>query len=85
MKTENLVQFNDIMTKYQCSQEPKTYVQVLLDVHQKYRELVTESFAADPAFTTALDKACSTFINKNCVTGIYYAICMQFQLRHVYL
>jgi len=48
--------------------EPKTYVQVLLDVHQKYRELVTESFAADPAFTTALDKACSTFINKNCVT-----------------
>lgn len=39
-----------------CSQDPKTYVSALLEVHLKYSAMVTLSFADDAGFIQALDK-----------------------------
>uniref|UniRef100_H2YZC4 Cullin-1 n=1 Tax=Ciona savignyi TaxID=51511 RepID=H2YZC4_CIOSA len=49
-------------------QDPKLYVQTILDVHKKYDALVQTSFDSDSGFVAALDKACGRFINKNAVT-----------------
>jgi cullin 1 len=45
--------------------EPKVYVQALLEVHQKYYARVVNAFQSDVGFMTALDKACSVFVNHN--------------------
>lgn len=36
----------------------------MLQVHQKYEKLILETFKNDPLFLSALDKACSSVINK---------------------
>ncbi|XP_070546988.1 cullin-1-like [Ptychodera flava] len=48
--------------------DPKLYVQTILDVHRKYNALVLTSFNNDSGFVAALDKACGKFINNNSVT-----------------
>jgi len=48
--------------------DPKVYVQTILDVHKKYNALVLVAFNNDPGFVAALDKACGRFINGNAVT-----------------
>ncbi|CAK8671716.1 unnamed protein product [Clavelina lepadiformis] len=48
--------------------DPKLYVQTILQVHKKYDALVGKSFECDSGFVAALDKACGRFINKNAVT-----------------
>lgn len=48
--------------------DPKMYVQTILDVHRKYNALVLSSFTNDAGFVAALDKACGRFINCNSVT-----------------
>ncbi|CAI9721271.1 cullin-1 [Octopus vulgaris] len=48
--------------------DPKTYVQTILNVHVKYNKLVSEAFNNDSGFVAALDKACGKFINDNYVT-----------------
>ncbi|XP_013379621.1 cullin-1 [Lingula anatina] len=48
--------------------EPKVYVQTILDVHKKYNALVMTAFNNDAGFVAALDKACGKFINNNAVT-----------------
>uniref|UniRef100_A0A8C9BSG9 Cullin-1 n=1 Tax=Phocoena sinus TaxID=42100 RepID=A0A8C9BSG9_PHOSS len=48
--------------------DPKTYVQTVLDVHKKYNALVMSAFNNDAGFVAALDKACGRFINNNAVT-----------------
>ncbi|XP_077996577.1 cullin-1 [Glandiceps talaboti] len=48
--------------------DPKMYVQTILDVHRKYNALVLTSFNNDAGFVAALDKACGKFINNNSVT-----------------
>lgn len=45
--------------------EPKLYVQALLDVHCKYSTMVHSAFRKDAGFLAALDKACSHFVNQN--------------------
>lgn len=35
----------------------------MLDVHQKYSDLIKDVFRSDKAFVTALDKACSVVVN----------------------
>ncbi|CAF1059487.1 unnamed protein product [Didymodactylos carnosus] len=50
--------------------DPKPYVEKILEQHKKYLTLVEESFDSDRGFLTALDRACSKFINQNAVTGI---------------
>lgn len=50
--------------------DPKIYVQTILDVHKKYHALVMTAFSNDPGFVAALDKACGRFINSNAVTKL---------------
>lgn len=49
-------------------QDPKVYVQTILEVHRKYNSLVLTAFNNDTGFVAALDKACGRFINNNNVT-----------------
>lgn len=48
--------------------DPKVYVQTILDVHKKYNALVMTAFSNDAGFVAALDKACGRFINSNMIT-----------------
>ncbi|XP_064086820.1 cullin-1-like isoform X4 [Macrobrachium nipponense] len=48
--------------------DPKVYVQTILEVHRKYNSLVLTAFNNDTGFVAALDKACGRFININSVT-----------------
>ncbi|KAJ3594583.1 hypothetical protein NHX12_003890 [Muraenolepis orangiensis] len=50
--------------------DPKMYVQTILDVHKKYNALVMSAFNNDAGFVASLDKACGRFINNNAVTKI---------------
>ncbi|XP_055859044.1 cullin homolog 1 [Episyrphus balteatus] len=52
----------------EASNDPKTYVQTILEVHKKYNALVLTAFNNDNGFVAALDKACGKFINTNVVT-----------------
>lgn len=45
--------------------EPKVYVDALLDVHQKYQQLVTVAFTGESEFVRSLDNACKEFVNRN--------------------
>lgn len=49
-------------------QDPKVYVNTILEVHKKYNALVLVAFNNDSGFVAALDKACGKFINSNSVT-----------------
>lgn len=53
--------------------DPKVYVQTILDVHKKYNALVMTAFNNDSGFVAALDKACGKFINNNHVTKIAHS------------
>lgn len=48
--------------------DPKIYVNAILEVHKKYNALVIRSFCNNSGFVAALDKACGRFINNNSVT-----------------
>lgn len=48
--------------------DPKIYVNTILEVHKKYHALVLIAFNNDVGFVAALDKACGRFINSNSVT-----------------
>ncbi|CAG9838326.1 unnamed protein product [Diabrotica balteata] len=48
--------------------DPKVYVNTILEVHKKYNALVLVAFSNDSGFVAALDKACGRFINANAVT-----------------
>lgn len=39
------------------------FVEGMLKVHEKYEELITDTFKSDPIFFSALDKACASVIN----------------------
>lgn len=59
----------DTNAQYDFSwQDPKEYIKTILDVYQKFNNLVTTAFKHDPGFVAALDKGCGTFINKNTLT-----------------
>lgn len=51
-----------------AANDPKVYVQTILEVHMKFNSLVMTAFNNDSGFVAALDKACNKFINSNCVT-----------------
>lgn len=48
--------------------DPKIYVNTILEVHKKYNALVLTAFNNEAGFVAALDKACGRFINNNAVT-----------------
>jgi cullin 1 len=41
---------------------------VILEVHKRYNELVTNAFHSDPGFVQAMDKALASFVNNNRIT-----------------
>ncbi|KAK4689012.1 cullin 1, partial [Tremellales sp. Uapishka_1] len=45
--------------------DPKAYVDALLEVHQKYSDVVNGPFRAELGFNASLDKACRDFCNSN--------------------
>jgi cullin 1 len=47
--------------------DPKTYVEALLAVHQKYSGIVSSCFSGDPGFVASMDKAVREFLNRNAV------------------
>ncbi|CAD6217283.1 GSCOCG00004765001-RA-CDS [Cotesia congregata] len=51
-----------------AANDPKIYVNTILEVHKKYNALVLVAFNNDSGFVAALDKACGRFINSNSVT-----------------
>jgi cullin 1 len=48
--------------------DPKVYIETVIDIHKKFLKLVQEAFSGEQGFTAALDKACGKFINNNAVT-----------------
>ncbi|KAI6173378.1 CULLIN-2 domain-containing protein [Aphelenchoides besseyi] len=50
--------------------DPKQYVNVILEVHQRYSQLVNKTFRSDPGFVQAMDKALTSFVNNNRITEI---------------
>ncbi|KAK5980084.1 hypothetical protein GCK32_019469, partial [Trichostrongylus colubriformis] len=49
--------------------DAKLYVTTILAVHNRYSSLVGNAFQNESGFIQALDKAATTFINKNEVTS----------------
>ncbi|CAF2488809.1 unnamed protein product [Rotaria sp. Silwood2] len=49
--------------------DPKLYVETILEIHTKFFKLVQDAFSSEQGFTAALDKACGKFINNNAVTA----------------
>ena len=45
--------------------DPKSYVDALLAVYNKYSDLVSTAFRGEPRFVASLDKACREFVNNN--------------------
>jgi len=43
--------------------DPRTFVEVVLQTYRKYRFLVEDAFRGDPMFEQSLDRACRRFIN----------------------
>jgi len=54
----------------EATNDPKLYVQTILEVHRKFDSLVIRAFNRDQGFVASLDKACGKFINNNNVTKI---------------
>lgn len=49
--------------------DPKTYLDVLLEVHAKYSTIIIQHLYGDGGFIGSLRKACTVFVNRNAVTG----------------
>lgn len=45
------------------------YIEKLLSVYEQFNKIIHERFKDEIGMGSALDKACSEFINKNAVTG----------------
>lgn len=52
----------------------------MLQVHQKYENLIAETFKNDPLFLSALDKACASVINSKLSEVNGGAICRSAEL-----
>jgi len=50
--------------------DPKQYVNVILEVHRRYNDLVNNAFHANSGFVQAMDKALASVINQNRVTEL---------------
>ncbi|CEF70208.1 Cullin 1a [Strongyloides ratti] len=51
-----------------ATQNPKIYVQKLLEIYHRFNSMVTDCFKKDFSLSEALDKACQEVINENSVT-----------------
>uniref|UniRef100_A0A914C0K7 Cullin family profile domain-containing protein n=1 Tax=Acrobeloides nanus TaxID=290746 RepID=A0A914C0K7_9BILA len=53
-----------------ATNDPKQYVNTILDVHRRFSTLVADSFKSEAGFVQAMDKAFTSFINRNQVTEV---------------
>lgn len=51
-------------------QEPKAYIEALLDVHGKYKEVVDVCFKAELGFNASLDRVCSPCTDQDLLTEL---------------
>ncbi|CAF4137248.1 unnamed protein product [Adineta steineri] len=65
-KTAGIYAINSIKTT--VNKEPKSYVEAILEVHERLSRIVKEGFCDEPSYRAAFDNACGIFINKNVVT-----------------
>uniref|UniRef100_A0A914W0B5 Cullin family profile domain-containing protein n=1 Tax=Plectus sambesii TaxID=2011161 RepID=A0A914W0B5_9BILA len=66
---EKHIEEQGILAIKKCGEEdPKIYVNTILEVHRRYNTLVKRSFRNECGFADALDKACAAFINKDNLT-----------------
>jgi len=65
VKKEGLLAIQSVATE--AENEPKQYVETLLQVHKKYHTVVQTAFKNENGFVAALDKACREFVNRNAV------------------
>ncbi|KAK6460725.1 ubiquitin ligase of SCF [Scheffersomyces coipomensis] len=49
--------------------DTKVYVHTLIDIYNKYREVVSNAFNNDVKFIKALDNACRHYVNKNVIAS----------------
>ncbi|CAF4095079.1 unnamed protein product [Adineta steineri] len=65
-KTAGIYAINSIKTT--VNKDPKSYVEAILEVHERLSRIVKEGFCDEPSYRFAFDNACGIFINKNAVT-----------------
>ena len=63
--------------------EPKVYVDALLEIHGKYKQLVEVAFAGESEFVRSLDNACKEFVNRNDVCKSSSTRSPELLARHV--
>jgi len=51
-----MVHLSSHIVVHVCDQDPKVYVQTILDIHKKYNMLVMTAFSNDSGFVESLDK-----------------------------
>jgi cullin 1 len=61
--------FLNSSSAHSSDQDPKNYVDSLLEIHTKNALTVSNAFKGEPGFVAALDKACREFVNRNKCTG----------------
>ncbi|CAF3561870.1 unnamed protein product [Adineta steineri] len=54
--------------KVTVNKEPKSYVEAILEVHERFSRIILEGFCDEPGYRVAFDNACGKFINGNAVT-----------------
>ncbi|CAF0832811.1 unnamed protein product [Adineta steineri] len=54
--------------KATVSKEPKSYVEAIFEVHERFSRIVKDAFCDEPGYRAAFDNACGKFINDNAVT-----------------
>ncbi|CAF4197060.1 unnamed protein product, partial [Adineta steineri] len=65
-KTAGIYAINSI--KATVNKEPKSYVEAILEVHERLSRIVKKGFCDEPSYRFAFDNGCGIFINKNAVT-----------------
>ncbi|CAF0832795.1 unnamed protein product [Adineta steineri] len=56
--------------KVTVNKEPKSYVEAILEVHERFSRIILEGFCDEPGYRVAFDNACGKFINGNAVTKV---------------
>ncbi|KAK9475343.1 Cullin [Dipodascopsis tothii] len=65
VRRQGLLAVEQLVSEAGKDVEPRAYVDSLLEVHQRYANLVQVAFAGDADFVKSLDNACREFINRN--------------------
>ncbi|KAK0421315.1 hypothetical protein QR680_015175 [Steinernema hermaphroditum] len=49
--------------------DPKAFVTTVLQIHKKYNDMIREAFGNDSGFSLNFDRACATYVNRNCIVN----------------